>query len=89
MLRFAALASFLSRVRVLRFGARIGRQRADVAFARGGVRVAEHLERAAHDATPARSSATFASTPVKVSGDWAPDTPYLPSTTKNGTPWMP
>ena len=76
-------------VRVLLLGALIDRQRADVAFARRRVGIAEHFERPAHDATPARSSATFVRTAVNVSGDWAPDTPYLPSTTKNGTPWMP
>ncbi len=35
------------------------------------------------------SPATWARAEANTAGSWAPDTPYLPSRTKNGTPWMP
>ena len=49
----------------------------------------ERLHRVAHAAAPSRSPATCVSTCANTSAGCAPETPYLPSNTKNGTPWMP
>ena len=71
---------------------------AEVALARGGRRVADkhegthrsgvHFAMLSAD-TWSRSARACRSTSVKVPGSCAPETPYLPSITKNGTPWMP
>src|SRR5438067_594237 len=72
-----------------------GLQRGDeavVALA-GGSGAAEQREREdrAHRAhrTDSCSAATCRSAPAKTSGSWAPETPYRPSITKNGTPLIP
>ena len=76
---------------------------AGVALAGGRARIADDLQRQQRQyrllhvrhfprdrhCTAAFSSATWASTLAKVSASCAPETPYLPSMTKKGTPWMP